>query len=50
MTKLYIDAITEIQNKKVPFKRPKSTDQSDHIYSVIAKSKNLKKKFKEGYG
>ena len=24
------------KNKKVPFKRPPSTDQSDYIYGIIA--------------
>ena len=27
------------KSKKIPFKRPKSTNQSDHIYGVIAGKK-----------
>ena len=36
-------------NKIVPLKRPPSTDKSDHIYGVIAKSKKLKDSFDQGF-
>ena len=32
--------MAKAKNKTVPFNRPKSTDQSDHIYGVIANKVN----------
>ena len=37
------------KSKIIPIKRPPSTDKSDDIYGVVAKSKKLKKSFEEGF-
>ena len=39
------------KSKIVPIKRPPSTNKSDHIYGVVAKSKKkkLNKSFEEGF-